>query len=221
MKTLLTSALTLCLLIAVGCAEGNTSSPEADAVIANATNKVEANVEGMDCSGCSGAIVAAVEAIDGVQAASADVASGDVKVALADDVDAGAKLIEIEAVLQELQEGKYTVKTITATHPTDGEATPTEEAPSEEPAAEEPAADEQASAEPATFVMTAYKVAGMDCSGCSSQIVKAVEQVDGVQKVEADHKTGTVSVALDDETKTDEVKNVIAALSDGKFTVSQ
>ena len=148
------------------------------------------------------------------------------KVALADDVDAGAKLLEIEAVLQELQEGKYKVKSITATYPANGEGTPTEEAPSEEPAVEEPAADEQASTEPAeeAFVFTAYKVTGMDCSGCSSSIVEAVKAVDGVQTVKADHTTGKVEVAFDDrfddKRKTDEIKDVIATLSDGKYDVS-
>lgn len=221
MKTLLTSALTLCLLIAVGCAEGNAPNAETEATIANATNKVELNIEGMDCSGCSGSVVAAVEAIEGVEAATADVASGDVAVALADGVDAATKGIEIEAVLQELQEGKYTVKSITASSPAEGEGTPSEEAPSEEPAS-----DEQANAESdEAFVFTSYKVTGMDCSGCSSQIVNAVKAVDGVQKVEADHATGKVEVAFDDrfddKTKTDEVKAVIASLSDGKYTVSQ
>lgn len=230
MKLLTTSALALFMFVLVGCADGNAPSPETDAVIANATNKVEANIEGMDCSGCSGAVVAAVEAIDGVEAASADVASGDVKVALSDDVDTDAKLLEIESVLAGLQDGKYTVKTITATYPANGEADLSEELNSnepatEEPADEEPASDEQANASDEVFVTASYKVTGMDCSGCSSSIVEAVKAVDGVQKVEADHTTGAVSVAFedkyDDKVKADEIKNVIAGLSDGKYTFNE
>ena len=224
MKLLTTSALALCLLVLVGCADGNAPDSEAAATISAATNKVEANITGMDCSGCSSSVVAAVEAIEGVEAASADVATGDVKVALTDDADAGAKLIEIEKVLAGLEDGKYKVKNITATHATEGKAIPTEAPPTEEPAAEEPAGDEQASAETELFVMASYKVSGMDCSGCSSSIVEAVKQVDGVQKVEADHKTGAVSVAFedrfDDKRKTDEIKDLIGGLSDGKYTVS-
>lgn len=226
MKTLLTSALALCLLIAVGCAEGNAPDPAASAVIENATNKVEANIEGMDCSGCSSSVVAAVEAIEGVEAASADVASGDVKVALAEGADTDAKLLEIESVLQGLQEGKYTVKTITASYPANGEAEVSKEPVKEQPATEEPAAEEQAGSEQAeeVFVFTSYKVTGMDCTGCSSQIASAVKAVDGVHKVEVDHTTGKVQVAFedrfDDKRKTDEIKDLIAGLSDGKYTVS-
>lgn len=227
MKLLATSALTLFLLIAVGCAEGNAPSSETKTILANATNKVEANIEGMDCSGCSSSVVAAVEAIDGVEAASADVASGDVKVALADDADTDAKLLEIEAVLQDLQEGKYTLKSISAWHnPENSEVTKPAPPASEEPAAEEATGDEQAGTEPVeeVFIFASYKVTGMDCSGCSSQIAKAVEQIDGVKQAEADHVTGAVKVSIedrfDDKRKTDEIKDVIAALSDGKYTVS-
>ena len=52
MMKLLATALALCLFVIVGCAEGNAPSPEAAATIAEATNKVEANVTGMDCLGC-------------------------------------------------------------------------------------------------------------------------------------------------------------------------
>lgn len=222
MKLFATSALALCLTLAIGCAEGNTTTPEAATLIANATNKVEANIEGMDCTGCSGSVVAAVEQIEGVKAASADVATGDVKVALEDDADGEAKLKEIEAVLASLSEGKYTVIEINAftAHQGDPE---TGEAQETAPA-EEPTEDEQASTQEQVSVFASYKVKGMDCSGCSSQIVKAVEQVDGVQKVEADHMTGAVKVSFDDrfddKKKTDEIKDLIASLSNGKYTVS-
>lgn len=220
MKTLLTSALTVCLLLAVGCAEGNAPDPAADAVIANAANKVQANIEGMDCSGCESAVVAAVTAIDGVEAASADAATGDVAVALADDADKAAKLIEIEAVLQELQEGKYTVKSITATPTSEGQDTP-----NEEPVGDEPADEEQAGIETTDLFVAAYAVKGMDCSGCSKEIDFAVEDIEGVKQAKADHKTGTVIVAYEEgvtaESKENEVKAVIAGLSDGKYTVGE
>lgn len=115
MKTLATSALALCLLVFVGCAEGNAPAPEAEAAITNATNKVEANVGGMDCTGCSGSIAAAVEGIDGVTGCLVDLKSGDVSVALADDVDGSAKMLEVEKVIQGLSDGKFTVNTITLT----------------------------------------------------------------------------------------------------------
>lgn len=112
MKLFTTSALALCMLVLIGCAEGDATSPEAADKIANASNKVQANITGMDCTGCSSSVVAAVEAIDGVEAASADVASGDVTVALKDDADAEVAKAEVEKVIAELQDGKYTVKTI-------------------------------------------------------------------------------------------------------------
>jgi copper chaperone CopZ len=225
MKTLLTAALTLSMLFAVGCADGNAPSPETNAVMANATNKVAANIEGMDCSGCSSSVVAAVEAIDGVMAATADVATGDVEVALEDNADTDAKLEEIQTVLVGLQEGKYTVKTISASG-AQKDKTADEPKPAEEPAQDEPAGDKQAVTEPVeeAFVFTSYKVTGMDCSGCSGEIESAVKQVPGVVKVKADHMTGAVKVSItddfDDKKKTDEIKDLIAGLSDGKYTVS-
>jgi len=110
MKLLATSALALCLMVIIGCAEANAPAP--DTTITDATNKVEANISGMDCSGCSGAVVAAVENIEGVSAAHADVKTGAVQVALTDKADAEVAKAEIEKVLAELQDGKYTVNTI-------------------------------------------------------------------------------------------------------------
>jgi Cu+-exporting ATPase len=111
MKTLVTSAIALCLLVLVGCAEGNAPAP--DATITDATNKVEANITGMDCTGCSSSVAAAVKGIDGVKDCYADVKSGNVTVALADDADAEAKMLEVEKVIAGLSDGKYAIKTIT------------------------------------------------------------------------------------------------------------
>ncbi|MFK7788960.1 MAG: heavy-metal-associated domain-containing protein [Phycisphaeraceae bacterium] len=115
MKTLATTALALCLLVFIGCAEGNAPSPDTEAAITNATNKVEANVTGMDCSGCSSSIASAVEGIDDVTACKVDLKTGDVSVALTDDADGSAKLLEVEKVIQGLSDGKFTVNTITLT----------------------------------------------------------------------------------------------------------
>ena len=40
-------------------------------------------------------------------------------------------------------------------------------------------------------------VEGMACTGCEENVTNAVSRVDGVQRVEADHETGAVSVATD------------------------
>ena len=221
MKLLATTALTLCLILLVGCADDNAPSTETSATIANANNKVEANITGMTCSGCSGEVVAAVEDIDGVKAASADFETGDVKVALEDTADTDAKLKEIKSVLAGLSDGKYKVKTITATPPADSEPSPTQQPDNQKSAADEQAGSEatQASA------YTSYNVTGMHCDACSSQITEAVKVVKGVKQVNADYKTGKVEVAfedqVDDKVKTGEVKSVIAGLSSGRYTVNQ
>jgi len=215
MKLSMIPALALCVLMLAACAE----STDPNRAISAATNKIQVNIEGMTCTGCSGSVVAAVQQIDGVTACSADPATGDVVVALADAADTDAKLLEVETLLQQLEDGKYKVKSITVSYPSRSE-------PSEPPAAAQPAGEEQSNAESddQTFVHTSYKVTGMDCSGCSSQIVEAVKQVDGVLNVEADPMTGAVSVAFedrfDDKRKTDEIKDVIAGLSEGKYSVS-
>ena len=51
-------------------------------------------------------------------AASADVESGDVKVALSDDADAEAAKAEVEKVIAGLSDGKYSIQTITVSAPT-------------------------------------------------------------------------------------------------------
>lgn len=114
MKLLATSALALCLLVTVGCADSSAPTTDTAAAIENASNKVQANISGMDCTGCSGSVTAAVTGIDGVTACYVDLASGDVSVALADDADAEMKMDEIKTAITELSDGKFTVNTITA-----------------------------------------------------------------------------------------------------------
>ncbi|MEO0476188.1 MAG: cation transporter [Planctomycetota bacterium] len=219
MKTLATSALALCLLVMIGCAEGNVPSADALTTFENASNKIEANVTGMDCAGCSGSIEAAVADIKGVEAVMVDIASGDVKVALSDEAEAEAKMAEIESAIQALSDGKFTVQTITVS--TDAEA---ETKPVEEPAADEPASEEQASTEDASVEFTSYKVDGMSCAGCSKEVAFVVEDIEGVSECTACHKSGTVMVAFKDgvsaEDKAEQIKTAIAGLEDGKYTVS-
>lgn len=214
MKTLATSALALCLLVMIGCAEGNAPSADALATFENANNKVEANVTGMDCTGCSGTIESAVAGIEGVEAVMVDLASGDVKVALSDDAEAEAKMLEIESAIQALSDGKFTVQTITVSTDAEAESKPVEE----------PAGEEQASAEDASFEYTSYKVTGMDCAGCSKEVAFAVEDIEGVSKAEVCHKSGTVKVAFNDgvtaDDKAEQIKTTIASLEDGKYKVS-
>lgn len=123
MKSLATTAIALCMLVLIGCAEG--TAPEPEAAITEAANQVQANVSGMDCSGCSSSIAAAVEGIEGVTACQADAKTGDVQVALADNADAEATKAEIETVIAGLSDGKFTVNTIavstTANDHADGE----------------------------------------------------------------------------------------------------
>lgn len=211
----------LCIaLLFSGCGE-SAQRPTVDAEIFKTANTVESKVEGMDCGGCESSICAAVQDVPGVAAVKADRKSGTVTVALADGADAGVTRAEVEKVIAGLSGGKYTIGDVNDSTPEEEDAAK----PTDDPASNAPASDEQAGAESkGTFVFASYTVTGMDCSGCSSQIVSAVQQVDGVQKVEADHTSGSVRVTFDDrfdeKVKTDEIKNLIAGLSNGKYTVS-
>jgi copper chaperone CopZ len=129
MKSLATTALAICLLVIIGCAEGTAPAPETTATIAEATNKVEANISGMDCSGCSSSVTTAVNGVEGVTACAVDLKTGDVSVALADDADVEAAKANIEAAIASLSDGKFTVNTIavsTADDAADDAETPAE-----------------------------------------------------------------------------------------------
>ena len=219
MKTLSALTLTACLTL-IGCADGS-SAPNPE--VLNASNKVEATVTGMDCSGCTGSVCSAVEQIAGVTGAQADLKTGKVTVALEDEADSAAISKEIESVISGLSDGKYTV---TAMHKDDNVDKPAEEetAPAQDPTPSEDAEQTSQVETDAVFVSTSYIVKGMDCSGCSGEIETAVKQVTGVTDVKANHMTGKVEVAFedkfDDKKKTDEIKTVISKLGDGKYTVS-
>lgn len=51
-------------------------------------------------------------------------------------------------------------------------------------------------------------VDGMACTGCEESVTNAVERVDGVHRVEADHETGDVEVTADEDTE-DAVRRAI------------
>ncbi len=103
MKLFALPALALFTLMFAACTEP----------ITEATKKVEANITGMTCSDCSSEVVAAVKGVKGVTACEADAKTGAVIVALDDDVDGGAAMLEVEKVIMGLSDGKYTVNTLT------------------------------------------------------------------------------------------------------------
>lgn len=43
------------------------------------------------------------------------------------------------------------------------------------------------------------KVEGMVCGGCEKRVKKALEQIDGIEKVEADYQKKSVKVLLKEE----------------------
>ena len=204
----------------IGCAE---SSSGPDAAIAQASNKVQANIAGMDCGGCTSSVCTAVEQVAGVTGAHADLKTGKLTVALEDGADAEAAAKEIETVVAGLSKGKFTISDITTTTATDDAAPAEDDAdPAQEPAED---AEQASTVEHETHLVSAhtYKVDGMDCTGCSGSIEEAVQQIAGVKNVKANHEDGLVVIAydstIDEEAKEKEVKAVIAALSGGKFTV--
>ena len=58
-------------------------------------------------------------------------------------------------------------------------------------------------------------VEGMACTGCEENVTNAVSGVDGVQRVKADHESGSVSVTADEENRDD----VEAAIHDAGYEV--
>lgn len=137
MKTLAALAMTACFTL-IGCAES--SSPESQSQtqdqtevdIAAATNKVEADIDGMTCGGCSYQVTTAVKEVPGVTACTADPATGAVKVALDDAADAEATKAEVEKVIAGLSDGKYTIKSITTVVAEPDAEQPAESAPTDE-----------------------------------------------------------------------------------------
>ena len=53
------------------------------------------------------------------------------------------------------------------------------------------------------------KINGMMCAGCENRVKSAVSLIEGVEKVEADHNTGIVTVASKEELDISKVKEKI------------
>lgn len=51
-------------------------------------------------------------------------------------------------------------------------------------------------------------VEGLSCTGCEETVSTAIERVDGVLRVEADHETGRVEITADEGTE-DEARRAI------------
>ncbi|MBL0126421.1 MAG: mercuric transport protein MerTP [Flavobacteriales bacterium] len=62
------------------------------------------------------------------------------------------------------------------------------------------------------------EVSGMTCAGCEEHVKHAVNELDGIISVSADHKAGTAEVSFD-ESRTD-AEAVIAAINATGYTVS-
>ena len=58
-------------------------------------------------------------------------------------------------------------------------------------------------------------VEGMMCTGCENRIKNAVESIDGVEKVTANHETGKVEVTMSN----DKIKEVKERIEDIGFSV--
>ena len=55
-------------------------------------------------------------------------------------------------------------------------------------------------------------VEGIKCSGCETRIQNALLMLDGVSKVEASSKEGTVTIEMADDTKMQEIVQLIENL---------
>lgn len=53
------------------------------------------------------------------------------------------------------------------------------------------------------------KVEGMVCNGCENRVQNVVSQIEGVEKVIANHKDGTVNITLNKEIDTKIIKERI------------
>ena len=60
-------------------------------------------------------------------------------------------------------------------------------------------------------------VTGMSCTGCEQNVESALQNLDGVTRVEADHEGETVEVVVDEGVSDDEVA---AAIEDAGYEVT-
>ncbi len=59
-------------------------------------------------------------------------------------------------------------------------------------------------------------VKGIECMGCENRIKNAVSSIEGVEKVEASHETGKVTVMMNENVSEDAIKEKIEDIG---FTV--
>lgn len=52
-------------------------------------------------------------------------------------------------------------------------------------------------------------VTGMSCTGCEQNVENALQNVEGVRKVEADHNAETVEIIVDDEATDDKLAQAV------------
>jgi len=52
-------------------------------------------------------------------------------------------------------------------------------------------------------------VTGMSCNGCEQNVESALQSLDGVSRVEADHEADTVGVVVDDAVTDDDLTTAI------------
>ena len=52
-------------------------------------------------------------------------------------------------------------------------------------------------------------VTGMSCNGCEQNVTSALNNLDGVNRVEADHEADTVEVVADDSVTDDDIHAAI------------
>ena len=52
-------------------------------------------------------------------------------------------------------------------------------------------------------------VTGMSCNGCEQNVENALQGLDGVSRVEADHEADTVNVVVDDAVTDDDLTTAI------------
>lgn len=50
---------------------------------------------------------------------------------------------------------------------------------------------------------------GMSCNGCEQNVQNALQKIDGVNRVEADHEGDTVEVVVDDDVADDDIHAAI------------
>lgn len=230
MKLFVAPLLALSLVL-VGCGESASTDTDADtnARVMNASNRVEAQVDGMTCTTCSGAICDAVNEIEGVTGATADVMTGHVVVALEDDADAEAALAAIQGAIADLG-GQYTVSEIHTVTP-DADA-PTHDdmqgeggMPDDAQPMPEVGSDTAAQAMPEILeaqevpegvMVVSYTVSGMHCSACAAAIGTEIEKIEGVRGYAADVQAGTISVQVAEGTALDRAM-VAKAVTDAGF----